>query len=398
MNVAILAIGLIAFMRMGWLPRRIGLCVIVAIVIAYTLLAESQPPVMRAAVLGILGCVAIWIGRRGVAFNSIFAAALVVLVINPNDLFRVGPQLSFLAVAVLIWCGHWAWLRPRNTDPLEQLLESVAPWHERALSRVKRWSGALFVTSLAVWLITLPLVLSTYHIVSPVAVPATVIIWPLVTVAMWSGLFMMAFGWLWSPVGHVCGSICSGSLAGLEKVVQWADAVPGGHFWAPGPASWWVVVFYAFVFAVMIRGKVTLSVRWQISALAVWTLVGMAPPLIRNFTRDGLDCSFVAVGHGACIVLETPDGKALMYDAGAIGSPQFATQSISAHLWDRGIMRIDGLVISHADIDHFNAVPGLLERFRIETRAIDCGSAPMSRRACFTRREWASSAATMRIV
>ena len=28
-------------------------------------------------------------------------------------------------------------------------------------------------------------------------------------------------------------------------------------------------------------------------------------------------------------------------------------------------MRIDGLVISHADIDHYNAVPGLLERFRV---------------------------------
>jgi competence protein ComEC len=367
MNVAILALGLIAFMRMGWLPRRVGLCVIVVIVIGYTLLAESQPPVMRAAVLGILGCVAIWIGRRGVAFNSIFAAALVVLTINPNDLFRVGPQLSFLAVAVLIWCGHAAWLRQRSSDPLEQLIDSVAPWHERTRSRVKRWSVVLLVTSLAVWLVTLPLVLSTYHIVSPIAVPASLIIWPLVTVAMWSGLFMMAVGWLWPPVGHLCGSICSGSLAGLETVVQWADAVPGGHLWAPGPASWWVIGFYAFVLAVMIRRPQALSLRWQIAALAVWTVLGLVPPLVQAITRDSLDCSIVAVGHGACVVLEAPDGKTLVYDAGAIGSPQFATQSIAAHLWDRGVMRIDGLVISHADIDHFNAVPGLLERFRIGT-------------------------------
>ena len=81
-------------------------------------------------------------------------------------------------------------------------------------------------------------------------------------------------------------------------------------------------------------------------------------------TRDGLDCSFVAVGHGACVVLEAPDGETLLYDAGALGSPEYATQSIASYLWHRGIMRIDGIVISHADIDHYNAVPGLLERFR----------------------------------
>jgi competence protein ComEC len=367
MNVAILAIGLLAFMRMGWLPRRIGLCVIMAIVAGYTLLAESQPPVMRAAVLGILGCIAIWIGRRGVAFNSIFAAALVVLAINPNDLFRVGPQLSFLAVAVLIWCGHWALHDRQSMDPLEQLLESVAPWHERAKSRIKRWALALLLTSLAVWLVTLPLVLATYHIVSPIAVPVSLIIWPLVTVAMWSGLFMVAVGWLWPPVGHVCGSICGGSLAGLETVVQWAEAVPGGHFWAPGPAWWWVVIFYVVVLGVMVRGTAALSLRWQVAALAVWVLVGVVPPLVRGWTRDGLDCSFVAVGHGACVVLEGPDGETLVYDAGAIGSPQYATYAIASQLWHRGIMRIDGLVISHADIDHYNAVPGLLERFRVGT-------------------------------
>ncbi len=71
------------------------------------------------------------------------------------------------------------------------------------------------------------------------------------------------------------------------------------------------------------------------------------------------------MGHGTCVVLETPTGETLLYDAGALGSPEYATQSIASYLWHRGIMRIDGLIISHADVDHFNAVPGLLERFRI---------------------------------
>ena len=71
------------------------------------------------------------------------------------------------------------------------------------------------------------------------------------------------------------------------------------------------------------------------------------------------------MGHGTCVVLETPDGQTLLYDAGSLGPPEFATESVAGYLWQRGIMRIDGIILSHADVDHYNAVPGLLERFRV---------------------------------
>jgi competence protein ComEC len=38
---------------------------------------------------------------------------------------------------------------------------------------------------------------------------------------------------------------------------------------------------------------------------------------------------------------------------------------VAAYLWSRGITQIDAIVLSHADIDHFNAIPGLLERFSV---------------------------------
>lgn len=365
MNVAILAVGLLAMMQLGWLQRRVGLAVIIAIVIAYTLLAESQPPVMRAAVLGVLGCVAVWIGRKGMAFNSLFGAALLVVAINPSDLFRAGPQLSFLAVAALIWASN-VWLRqPDAADPLEELIDSARSWLSRLARRLGRSAIALLVTSTAVWLVTLPLVLYTFHIVSPVAIPASLLVWPLVMAAMWSGFIMVVFGW-WMPfVGAFCGSICDGSLACLERLVHWAEALPMGHFWAPGPAWWWVTIFYAGVIAAIIWGRSLLPVRWQVAALALWVIIGLVPAIARHWTRDGVDVSFVAVGHGECVVMQTPTGKTLLYDAGAIGSPEYATQSIASYLWHLGIMRIDGIVISHADSDHYNAIPGLLERFRV---------------------------------
>jgi competence protein ComEC len=133
----------------------------------------------------------------------------------------------------------------------------------------------------------------------------------------------------------------------------------------PGPAWWWVAVFYVGIVAAMIWGRRLAPRRWQLAAVAAWILVGLAPPLVHIWTRDGLSCSVVAVGHGECILLEGPHGETMLCDAGAMGSPEYATQTIASYLWSRGIMRLDGVVLSHADTDHYDALPGLLERFRV---------------------------------
>jgi competence protein ComEC len=117
--------------------------------------------------------------------------------------------------------------------------------------------------------------------------------------------------------------------------------------------------------ALMLRGRRLAPLRWQVAALCAWIAFGCLPPVVRTMMRDGLNCSFVAVGHGTCVLIEGPGGETLLYDAGSLGSPDAATRTISSYLWHRGHLRIDGIVLSHADIDHYNAVPGLLERFRV---------------------------------
>lgn len=398
MNVAILAAGLYVLMRAGWLPRRAGLAVIMVVVVAYAIVAEFQPPVARAAVLAVLACMAAWTGRSGVVFNSWSATALVVLALNPADLFRPGPQLSFLAVVALIWIGNQgkmvpagppAWLERMFAvdqswfirtlaqwgrgfgwlgtppDRLEQMIAAAQPWYVRAIARFAGTIGWLAFASLVVWLVTLPLVLSQFHIASPISVVISPVLWGVVFVAMWSGFLMLTLGWLIPAVGGLCGAVCAASLGALEQLVVWAERLPAGHFFTPGPATWWVIVFYAALLTVMIRGRALLPPRWQAAALCAWIVVGLMPPFVRDSRRESLECSFLAVGHGACVVMESPSGEVLLYDAGSLGSPEYATQTIASYLWNRGILRIDGIVLSHADIDHYNAVPGLLERFTV---------------------------------
>ena len=84
------------------LPWRWGLPAVAAFTIFYMLLVDAQPPVVRATVLIVATCGAVYFGRRRVGFNVLALAGLIVLAVNPVDLFNVGPQLSFLCVAGLM--------------------------------------------------------------------------------------------------------------------------------------------------------------------------------------------------------------------------------------------------------------------------------------------------------
>ena len=101
LNVAIFAYGFWAIVRVGWLPRRLALVLVALLAVFYALLTGAEPPVVRAAILVVCICGARLLARQGLAYNTLAAAGLFVLAINPLSLFQTGTQLSFLAVAVL---------------------------------------------------------------------------------------------------------------------------------------------------------------------------------------------------------------------------------------------------------------------------------------------------------
>ena len=96
------------------------------ITLAYTLVTDAEPPAVRTTVLVWIACGAMCLGRPPLGINSLALAAIIVLAINPADLFRIGTQLSFLSVAALMATASW-WQRRPKADPLTQLIRATRP-------------------------------------------------------------------------------------------------------------------------------------------------------------------------------------------------------------------------------------------------------------------------------
>lgn len=370
LNVAIFAYGFWAVVRLGWLPRRLALVWVALLAVFYALLTGAEPPVVRASILVVCVCGARLLARQGLAYNTLAAAGLVVLAVNPTALFQTGTQLSFLAVAVL--CREAAARPPRAAeDPLDALIDRSRPWWERLLRRVVAWSWQAFATSGRVWLMSLPLVAWRFHLVSPVALLLNPLVLLPAAVALYAGFLTLVLGSVWPAAASWTGSLCGGSLEFIDTLLAWGRSIPGNHYWTPGPTLPWVLAFY---------GAAALAPFWGLPRRWSWALViGAAAVILSPLPRGGgrwpdsaesgapWSCTFVSVGHGTSVLVEFPDGRTLLYDCGRLGWPAQGTRAIASTLWSRGVSRLDAIVISHADTDHFNALPDLLDRFSVGT-------------------------------
>lgn len=348
-------------LRLFRVRRRTAALCVSFFVLAYALLVGGQPPVLRAAGMVVAMCGALWWQRLVLTANSFAFAWILVALVNPTAIFNNGCQLSFLAVAMLFW-GMSLWNRSGDVDPLEKIEEENRPLWRRLVLKGMHLVLIAYVVNLAVWLAVTPLIADRHHLVSPVSVligPPMILF---SSVALLTGFLLLLGGcYLW-PLSAFLASIMSWSLSLTDFFVSQAADMPFACFHVPDVPIWMLWLFYLGVFAFLMIEPLRRHWTWAAGGSLIWCGV---LSMIWVWPRDqSFRCSFVAVGHGSCILLETR-GKVLLYDAGAITGPDVTRRTVAPYLWSRGIAKIDELFLSHADLDHFNGVPALLQRFAV---------------------------------
>ena len=364
LHVGIVVGAVLVGLRLAGVAHRRALVTAAVVAILYTLLTDARPPAIRATILVMVLSAGLYFGRTRLAFNALAAAGLVVLALNPADLFRTGVHLSFIAVAGLMWFAP-GWFGPASEPySLDRMIRENRGWIARMLWPVWRTARHVTLVSATIWLLTMPLLMARFHLLTPVAVGLNTVLWLPMAAALCCGLGVLVFGWLLPPVAMVFARGCDGSLWFLERCIDVGRSVPGSHFWVPGPADWWLVGFYGGLALLAALPALRPSRRRCVAVLAAWSGVGLAVPLLLS-DRAELDATILSVGHGSAVVIELPSGATMLYDAGQFSSPQYGAQSIAACLWSRGITHLDAVVLSHSDLDHYNALPELLERFSV---------------------------------
>lgn len=347
-------------LQLGGMSRPHAAWVVAAVVFGYAVLTGLRPSALRAAVMVAAVCGAVVLRRPVNGANSFALAWLAVLGVNPAAPFDLGCRLSFVSVFVLVW-GVGRWVQPRKKTPLERLIDESRSLPEKALRAVARWVGVAYLVNAVLFAANTPLLVAEQNIASPVGLLVGPPLVLLTSIALVSGFLLLLLAWV-PVVGDLFGAVTRGSLAAAEQCVHWADGVTGGSVYLPPLPGWWLVGFYSLVSVIVLRGW--REAKWFVLAVPVWVLVAAVWPGPTK-PADELRMAFLSVGHGGCVVLETPDGRCLLYDCGTTSGPDAVRRVIAPYLWNRGIRRVDELFVSHADADHFNGIGELVRRFPV---------------------------------
>lgn len=370
-NVSLVAALVIA--SLAWLigRRPAGLLALAAIA-GYTLLTGAPPTVVRAAIMGGLFVLATLVGRPTSGLATIALAAAVMTGWTPLVVYDVSFQLSFAAIAGLVY------LAPLFQARGAELLRAVGLETEAGgLTAFLLENTALTMGAVAA---TLPIIALNFERVSAVAPLANLLAVPAFGAVLACSALTAAAGAAWSPAGQAVGWFAWAMLSYLTELTRLLADLPFASFEVEGFGRWHAVGSYlalgALAWWLSQRGSVAPGVAPErlptggVRLRPAWLLAGgltIAAALawwgaLTSGGEGRLRLSVLDVGQGDAILLETPAGQRVLIDGGPSGQALLKELGEALPFWERSL---DLVVLTHAQEDHLAGLVEVSERYEV---------------------------------
>jgi competence protein ComEC len=197
LNIGIVVYLLLIFLKTIPIPRKLQILITILMISFYAFMTGFGPSVVRATIMAVIFLLGILFEREAHSLNSLALAALIILLLNPFNLFDIGFQLSFICVFAIVQ------FYPMVTF-LEKISAKKGTWQSHWLFRYLVTS---FWLSIIVWLWVAGFVVYYFKILTPVTILANLIVVPLSSLIVALGLGLIFFGLcfsLLSPYFAIC--------------------------------------------------------------------------------------------------------------------------------------------------------------------------------------------------
>ena len=371
MHVAVL--GAVVY-GVCWLLRvrpRASALITMTFVILYGVVALPSPSVVRSVVLCAALALGLAIGRSRDNFQLLAVSVLGMLVYHPLDLYNAGFQLSFGTVLGLMVFNNRV-RRRLGGEPTDD--ERVAMQAGRAERRVRlryharRCTANVLSPSVVAWVVSLPLIAFHFQQLNPWAVLGSILLALPVFVALVGGFLKIILTALLPVFAPAWAALAAIPVGWMRAMVDWLTVLPGSDVPLPTNSMLFVALYYGLLFVPLLplaRPRLRQTCRFA-PGLAVLMFVMIPLTGGAALPPDGtLRATLLAVGAGQCCVIEMPDGRVVVLDAGSSSLADPVRRCIGPFLRTRGRAAVDELWLSHGDFDHTSAAAELVGTYGV---------------------------------
>jgi len=347
-NVAVIVLimySMFGFLRM---PKKlVGGATIIGVVI-FMLITGASPSVVRATIMAIVLLVGTMLERKTDIYNSLSVAAAIILLWDTNALFDVGFQLSFAAVVSIVYIYP---ILAKLINLIPERFEEI-----KAIDYVLK----LFAVSLAAQMGTLPFTAYYFGRVSIVALLANLIVVPLSGLNVLLGVATVALSVVSPFVASCYAALNNIAVTFLLGFVKMAGNVPYAYAETARFEPFLALLYYGLV-AVVLHLTNPIVVKRGLVVFLCLLVIHFGKGILQP--RSGiLKVTLIDVGQGDAILIESPNHKNMLIDA---GPRQFkydaGERTIVPLLKHKGITKLDCILVTHSHSDHVGGVRYIIE-------------------------------------
>ena len=330
----------------------------------FIFMTGAHPPVCRAGLFSALALLAILFERRIHGGALLMTTAAFLIGLNPFVLEDLSFQISFLATAGLM---------------------VMAPWMMEKLSFLWRPAAFLLAATTAAQLAVWCLIVYDFNQFSFYSILSNLLIVPLALFAAAGGLTLLAGALIHPIFGTLFGAACEAPLKLLIWLANGLAQLPLAEWIVASPPLGWVLVFHGLLLAtffwfwpspqpekpsahwiqrhaLFFEGR-----RWMVRAWVLFLLTAGGVGGFLAWQPKPFRVTFLAVGHGNAVVLQSPQGRTLVVDGGKETRGPDRYSVVVSFLRHKGIQKVEGVLDTHPDEDHVGGLVNVLSAYPVST-------------------------------
>ena len=350
-----LHVGLVLFIFLGvffllGIPKRRSYLLTIIMIFFYVQITGARPSAVRAFLMATLGLGAYFLGRDKNLHHSLYLSALIILLINPQSLFNIGFQFSYLATIGILY--------------LSGLIRKSLPF-------LPSWVRNALAISLGAQIMVSPLIAYYFNQISLIAPLANLFVVPLVGIIVTLGFSTCIISLVSGFCAGLIGKINSLCILCLIKEAKFFASFPWASVKVSTPSILFLVVFYLIIFCLInyrivskfYKNSSFLKVRYFFVSGGI--IVSLIFIINSSFFRsDDLKITFLALRKGNSIFLEFPDGKNMLIGVG--GTSKVAERVLVPFLLSKRVKKINTVVIMRDNPVHTKGLGIILNNFKIK--------------------------------
>lgn len=350
MNVAFVFGFWFFIMRFLHIPYRINIIGGVLMVLLYTLMTGLGASVLRATLMLVFIQIGKLIDRDTHTVSLLSFVALILLIYNPAYINEVGFQLSFVVTLGLLTTAQVIFDKMQNIK--------LPDWIK---------AGILIPIVAQIWVA--PIQMFYFNTFSTYSIFANILTVPFLSIISFGGFVSSILATIKPIANYVCmifDFVLKYAIDAVVIISKTFSQLSNSLVETTHPNVLQIVVYYAIILLVTLLIKI--GINKKILTLTIILFFSLLFSTI-NIPNKNLEIITFDVGNADAFLIKTPQNKYFIIDTAKLSyksNSSDAKRIILKYLKDLGITDIEGLIISHFDLDHSGGAVDLIENLNIK--------------------------------